>query len=584
MYKMKRYKYLSAICLVAAALFSACSQDELAEQGAVLPDGAYPITFSATQVTEASPQTRVSDYDDTDGTHRSQWTEGDKIKVTVTQGSNTETTTCTLDASGNITAYAPQLYWQNTGNATINAWYSNITGQNTTDKTVNLADQSSGLAYVLKATPITANYQTTNIQLSFAHQLAKIRVKLDGEKAADVTSVSVKSNTSCTVSDGDVTGSDEGLIPMYKATYGDNTYWEANIVPGKAISDFQLSDGTKTVTCTLTAAVTPVAATLHGITITVNPATVADGATITESGEYTMSGTYTQGVTIDATDKDITLILDGVTVYNTSGPGISITGGSPTIQVSGGKNTVTSTTATAINVSSGATVTIEGKTGATDKLTATGGKTQGSGVPPGIGNPGAGIGTSDGGNIVIRNVMVDATGATASDYMGVDAFGAAAIGSANGNCGNITIQNAIINAWGGSFSPAIGLGCGLNSGTYTIGNILIESSTINATGGSSASVIGFPYGMPGNGNFNNITINAGKIVLKTDNADYLSQLTLTSTTASGPNFRTAYKIGKGVYHTTYTTFHNATGNGDWEGVEVYVNNTPSTSSTDGVGQ
>lgn len=582
MYKMKQILF----SLLAAALFSACTQDELAEQSAALPDGAYPIIFSVIQVTEASPQTRVSDYDDTDGTHKSRWTEGDKIKVTVMQGSTTETTTCTLDADGNITAYDPQLYWQNTSSATINAWYSNITGQNTTDenRTISLADQSGGLAYVLKATPITANYQTTNIQLSFAHQLAKIRVKLDGEKAADVTSVSVKSNTGCTVSNGDVTGSGEGFIPMHKATYGNNTYWEANVVSGKAISDFQLSDGTKTVTCTLTAAVTPVAATLHGITITVNPATVADGATITESGEYTMSGTYTQGVTIDATDKDITLILDGVTVNNTSGPGISITGGSPTIQVSGDKNTVTSTTATAINVSSGATVTIEGKTGATDKLTATGGKTQGSGVPPGIGNPGAGIGTSDGGNIVIRNVMVDATGATASDYMGVDAFGAAAIGSANGNCGNITIQNAIINARGGFFSPAIGLGCGLNSGTYTIGNILIESSTINATGGSSASVIGFPYGMPGNGNFNNITINAGKIVLKTDNADYLSQLTLTSTTASGPNFRTAYKIGKGVYHTTYTTFHNATGNGDWEGVEVYVNNTLSTSSADGVGQ
>lgn len=578
MYKMKRYKYLSAICLVAAALFSACTQNELAEQGTVLPDGAYPITFSAIQVTEATPQTRVSDYDDTDGTHKSQWTDGDKIKVTVMPQSGTAmTTTCTLDASGNITAYTPQLYWQNTGNATINAWYSNITGQNTTDKTVNLADQSSGLAYVLKATPITANYQTTNIQLSFAHQLAKIRVKLDGEKAADVTSVSVKSNTSCTVSDGDVTGSGEGVIQMYKATYGDKTYWEANVVPGKEIKDFQLNG---TLDCSLTTSFTPSVATVYEVTINAKSSTVEDGAEITESGTYTMSGSYTQGITING--NNITVTLDGVTI-NTSGPGISITGGSPTIQVSGDKNTVTSTTATAINVSSGATVTIEGKTGATDKLTATGGKTQGSGIP-GIGNSGAGIGTSDGGNIVIRNVTVDATGATASDYMGGDAFGAAAIGSANGNCGNITIQNAIINARGGFYSPAIGLGCGLNSGTYTIGNILIESSTINAIGGSSASVIGFPYGMPGNGNFNNITINAGKIVLKTDNADYLSQLTLTSTTASGPNFRTAYKIGKGVYHTTYTTFHNATGNGDWEGVEVYVNNTLSTSSADGVGQ
>lgn len=579
MYKMKRYKYLSAICLVAAALFSACTQDELAEQGTVLPNGAYLITFSAIQVTEATPQTRVSDYDNTDGTHHSQWTDGDKIQVTVTPQSGTAmTTTCTLDGSGNITAYNPQLYWQNTSSATIDAWYSNITGQNTTDadRTVSLADQSGGLAYVLKATPITASYQTTNIQLSFAHQLAKIRVKLDGEKAASVTSVSVKSHTGCTVSNGDVTGSDEGFIPMHKAIYGDNTYWEANVVPGKAISDFQLSDGTNTVTCTLTAAVTPVEATLHEITITVNSAKVADGATITESGEYTMSGTYTQGVTIDG--DDITLILENVNVETETGPGITIKNGTTTIEVSG-TNEIISGNSTAIALDgANAHIEIKGTNKDTDILEVTGASTGDNTIQP---KAGAGIGSlvnGTCGNITISNVTVKATGGTAKYYNLYDGGGGAAIGSASrGNCGNITITDAIVEATGGYYSPAIGLGdftdTFSSSPTFNIGTITIGNCTITATGGQYASVIGFPYV----DSTIRAIINAGKITIRTSDNDYLSKLQLGSYSLSG-QYQAPYKIGKGVHVPANTVFN-------WtDGVEVYVNNTLSASSTDGVGQ
>lgn len=572
MYKMKQILF----SLLAVALFAACSQDELAEQSVALPDGAYPITFSAIQVTEATPQTRVSDYDDTDGTHRSQWTEGDKIKVTVTQGSTTETTTCTLDADGNITNYDPQLYWQNTGSATISAWYSNIAGQATTDNTVSLADQSGGLAYVLKATPITANYQTTNIQLSFAHQLAKIRVKLDGEKAADVTSVSVKSNTSCTVSDGDVTGSGEGFIPMYKATYGDNTYWEANVVPGRAISDFQLSDGTKTVTCTLTAAVTPVAATLHGITITVNSATVEDGAEITDSGTYTMSGNYTQGVTING--DGITLILEDAKVETTTGAGITIKNGTTTIEVSG-SNTITSGNSTGIALDgANAHVEIKGTNKETDILEVTGASTGDNTLQP---KAGAGIGSlvnGTCGNITISNVTVKATGGTAKYYNLYDGGGGAAIGSASeGNCGNITITNAIIEATGGYKSPAIGLGdftyTSSSSPTFNIGTITISDCTITATGGQNASVIGFPYVE----STVRAIINAGKITIRTSDNDYLSKLQLGSYSLSG-QYQAPYKIGKGVHVPANVTFN-------WtDGVEVYINDVLSASSADGVGQ
>ena len=49
---MSDMKHTLLLCLAAFAL-AACTQDELAEQPTALPEGAYPITFSAVQVTEA---------------------------------------------------------------------------------------------------------------------------------------------------------------------------------------------------------------------------------------------------------------------------------------------------------------------------------------------------------------------------------------------------------------------------------------------------------------------------------------------------------------------------------------------------
>ena len=175
--RLLRHKF--SLWIITALAFASCSQEELAEQGTPLPDGMYPMTFTAMQVApENMPQTRVSDSENT-----SSWSVGDQIHVTVTQGNAKQETICTLDASGNITDYNPQLYWQNTDDVTVNAWYSNIEGQNTgTGNTVRLDNQSSGLAYVLKAEETTAKYTDRNIELKFSHQLAKIRVELAGER------------------------------------------------------------------------------------------------------------------------------------------------------------------------------------------------------------------------------------------------------------------------------------------------------------------------------------------------------------------------------------------------------------------
>lgn len=261
--------------------FASCSQDELTEQDTALPDGMYPMTFTAVQVApENTPQTRVSDNGNT-----SSWSVGDQIQVTVAQGDATQESVCTLDASGNITEYNPQLYWQNTSDATINAWYSNIEGQNTgTGSTVRLADQSGGLAYVLKVEePDPANYKTGDIALKFSHQLAKIRVKLTGEKAGSVNDVKIESYTSCTNTNGTVKGNETsiGEIAMYKVN--DKTY-EANVVPEKAIERFKVNDGEWV---KLSTPVTPVSAgNYHEITINV------EGKDVTIDSDRTITGVH----------------------------------------------------------------------------------------------------------------------------------------------------------------------------------------------------------------------------------------------------------------------------------------------------
>lgn len=258
-------------------LLAACTNDELAEQGTPLPEGMYPMTFTAVQQAPqpATPQTRVSDTNN--GTSiTSSWTEDDKIKVTVSNGSGySAETTCTLSADGNIKSYDQQLYWQTTGNYTVKGYYSNVSGGNATvSNTVNFEDQSNGLAYVLKAKEQTASYKSENIKLEFEHQLAKVRVKLKkGNYLGELkdATVRVKGYTQCTVTNGTVSGKGnaDGYITMCK---NDDGYYEANLVPGVTLQAeaFEISADNKTAKANLNNAVELKAGNMYTLDITIN--------------------------------------------------------------------------------------------------------------------------------------------------------------------------------------------------------------------------------------------------------------------------------------------------------------------------
>lgn len=262
---------------------------------------------------------------------------------------------------------------------------------------------------------------------------------------------------------------------------------------------------------------------------------------ITSDGYYVIT---TNGVTTANTitiNSNATVQLKNA-VISADGIGIDVKSGSPTIIVSGTENSVTSTTATAINVCDGATLTIKGKNGTNDKLTAKGGSISTYNESPST--AGAGIGSSDGGNIVIENVSIDATGGTGNQTVTPYYSGGAGIGSSSSaHCGDITISNAVITATGGKGAPGIGMGAGKSASAPRMGNINIKSSTITATGGLRASAIGFPneYCF----DYSKVTIlTGGTINIETveSSETFLNRLTCDLGTS---NTIIIYKIGKG---------------------------------------
>jgi len=263
-------------------------------------------------------------------------------------------------------------------------------------------------------------------------------------------------------------------------------------------------------------------------------------------------------------------------VISADGIGIDVKSGSPTIIVSGTENSVTSTTATAINVCDGATLTIKGKNGTIDKLTAKGGSI--STTNESSSTAGAGIGSSDGGNIVIENVSIEATGGTGNQTVTPYYSGGAGIGSSSSaHCGDITISNAVITASGGKGAPGIGMGAGKSASAPTMGNINIQSSTITATGGLYASAIGFPnvscFDIPK-------TLIGGTINIETEESSETFLSRLTCDLGSIQNMtEPIYKIGKGSQS---ISFYKGLDGGEWPGVVLKASDQTLT-STDGIG-
>lgn len=328
------------VLLAAAALLlamAACTKDELAD-GDRLPEGQYPVEIAritlGVEGGEAqpwgTPQTRVSEIADGTG---SVFSAGDRFAVQI----NGEEGIYIVQDNNTVKAET-LLYWSDTGEHTVTAWYPATGG------ILDLSDQSQSLAYLLYGTG-SGNYQT-QVTLNFTHALAKVRVTPSDDALGEVQSLQLYTYTQCTYEKGKAgQGSQEGWIDMKKCEYTENgatiTCWEANVVPGYAISKLR-ANGTEE--RNLSAAFTPEAGKFYNITLDYDKGynLSTDGKTYevynangllawNEAARKDLSINCTLTADIDLTGKTWTPIGDGSTSANSyqgtfDGQGHRITG------------------------------------------------------------------------------------------------------------------------------------------------------------------------------------------------------------------------------------------------------------------
>ena len=271
------------LLLAAAALLlatAACTKDELAD-GDRLPEGQYPVEIAritlGVEGGEAqpwgAPQTRVSEKEDGNS---SKFDADDKFAVQIDDKG--EVGTYTVRDNNTVEAEVP-LYWSDTDEHTVNAWYPDTEGP------LNLSDQSQSLAYLLSGTG-TGDYESP-VELTFTHALAKVRITPTDDALGEVTSLQLYTYTQCTYEKGKVVqGTDEGWIKMKKCEYTENgnaiTCWEANVVPGYTITKLMANNDNKE--RDLSAAITPEAGKFYNITLNKDKGYTDDG-----QGNYTVT-------------------------------------------------------------------------------------------------------------------------------------------------------------------------------------------------------------------------------------------------------------------------------------------------------
>ena len=278
---MKQLKQFIRPIAAAALLLvmAACTKDELAD-GDRLPEGQYPLEIAritlGVEGGEAqpwgTPQTRVSEIADGNS---SKFDADDKFAVQI--DGKDEVGTYAVQDNNTVKAETP-LYWSDTGEHTVTAWYPATGG------TLDLSDQSQSLAYLLYGTG-SGNYQTL-VTLNFTHALAKVRVTPTDDALGEVQSLQLYTYTQCTYEKGTVVqGSQEGWIEMKKCEYTENgatiTCWEANVVPGYTITKLQ-ANGTEE--RELSSGITPVAGKFYNITLDKDKGYTDDG-----QGNYTVT-------------------------------------------------------------------------------------------------------------------------------------------------------------------------------------------------------------------------------------------------------------------------------------------------------
>lgn len=466
------------VLLAAAALLlttAACTTDELAD-GNRLPEGQYPLEIAritlGVEGGEAqpwgAPQTRVSEIADGTG---SVFDAGDLFAVQI--DGEEEVGTYALQDDHTVRAETP-LYWYDLNDHTVTAWYP------ATDGTIDLGNQSQSLAYLLSGTG-TGKYPDP-VTLNFAHQLAKVRVTPSDDALGEVQSLQLYTYTQCTYEKGNVgQGSQEGWIEMKKCEYTENgttiTCWEANVVPGYAISKLR-ANGTEE--RNLSAAFTPEAGKFYNITLNKDKGYTDDG-----QGNYTVTSAEGLKNIAELVNEEWKLDINITLDNDIDLTGIDWTPICPdnskkyTGTFDGGNHTITGLTVTGSNRYAGLFGQI-GPGGTVKNVVLTEVNVTSGTFVGGV------AGWSFGGNIENCSVSGSVSGSSGSDVGGV--VGYQQVGSITGCSSSATVKGT--ERAGGVVGVTNG-GTTLLTACYATGNVTVENDgTSNAWAGGIVGMNG----------------------------------------------------------------------------------------------
>lgn len=203
----------------ALLLLAGCSKEE--EAGDTLPEGKYPMTFTATVdgLTVEKAATRAG---------KDTWTEGDLVAISTDKASTSKTYKITDASTGEMQPNAEDevLYWQCSKSQSIRAWYPATAVTN-----ADISNQSGGYASFDYLTSDGTYDFASSVSLTFNHQMAKVKCTLsigEGITEENLSSATVKiyGYTKANFTNGTLTGTDNGWITPLSGTIS-----EALVVP-----------------------------------------------------------------------------------------------------------------------------------------------------------------------------------------------------------------------------------------------------------------------------------------------------------------------------------------------------------------
>lgn len=238
MNKSNPFRHL-AMAVFACLMAASCS--DVTDDGTALPDGKYPMTFTASVDGLSAPNPASRATTDADG--KTTWQTDDPVAISMDGGANHKVHKISDAGTGAMIPDGETLYWSKQ-QETLAAWYPvNYIIGNGGGSEVSITDQSSGfgtLENTLHAPAQDYTYSSGgSVAFTFRHALAKVKVTLtkgDGIEESDLSNATVTFTgyTAGSLGYDGMTGSEGSnseITPKTETSSGSAATYTALVIP-----------------------------------------------------------------------------------------------------------------------------------------------------------------------------------------------------------------------------------------------------------------------------------------------------------------------------------------------------------------